>query len=343
MKDLSKIMAKKGHNVFVVFIDRASESGRDADFEASFIAELTDFGVGYGFIGSSCRKNPLKGIAGLYKFCRKFNPDVIHSHLYYGAVYSFFQFGVPHVYTHHNIKLKTKPVMYKFLDLRTSSYIGICNACTNMLRSVTRKEVVNIDNGVDAARIIPKKNYLPSKPLRVVSIGTLSIQKNHELLFRAISALVDLDFTVTVAGEGSQTARLKNLVDELGIAQKVTFIGNSSNVKQLLHDSDLFVMCSAWEGLPIVQIEATLTGLPVLVTDVGGCSEIVNSVGNGLVADVEFDDYVQKLERLIVDDSIRLKFHENALAHSGKYTVDNAVNSHLELYGKVVKKSISHV
>lgn len=342
VKDLSKSMSEKGHSLFVVLLDRASESGRDAEFEASFLAELEKSGVEYGFLGDACRRNPLKGILALSSFCRRFKPDIVHSHLYYGAVFSLFQFGVPHVYTHHNIKLKAKPLFYRFLDFRTTAYIGICRACEKLLKGVTSREVVHIDNGVDSGRIIVKKAYASASPLNVVSVGTLSVQKNHQLLFQAIARLAHLDFILTVAGEGSQAEKLKLLVNELGINNKVNFIGNSNNVKQLLHDSDLFIMSSAWEGLPIVQIEASLTGLPVLVTDVGGCSEIVERVGNGLIANVELEDYTAKLKQLIEDESLRLRFHTNALVNSQHYKVDNAVERHLELYNRLKRRLPSH-
>ena len=101
-------------------------------------------------------------------------------------------------------------------------------------------------------------------------------------------------------------------------------------------------MSSAWEGLPIVQIEASLTGLPVLVTDVGGCSEIVERVGNGLIANVELEDYTAKLKQLIEDESLRLRFHTNALVNSQHYKVDNAVERHLELYNRLKRRLPSH-
>lgn len=342
VKDLSKSMVKKGNDVFIVFLDSAKEAARDEHFEAAFLTELNEHGIRYGFLGQACRKNPLRGMFAFSRYCRQFKPDVIHSHLYYGSVFSFFQFSIPHVYTHHNIKLKANPFFYKFIDVRTSAYIGICLACEKLLKGITSKKVVNIDNGVDTGRVIPKKEYLSAETLQLVSIGTLSVQKNHQLLFNAVSRLKHLDFFLTVAGEGSQTDKLKAMVEELGITHKIKFIGNSNNVKQLLHDSDLFVMSSAWEGLPIVQIEATLTGLPVLVTDVGGCSEIVERVGNGLVAEAKLEDYTKKLQQLIEDASLRLRFHKNALKNSQHYSIGNSVDRHLELYNSVTNHLPSH-
>ncbi|AMD00645.1 N,N'-diacetylbacillosaminyl-diphospho-undecaprenol alpha-1,3-N-acetylgalactosaminyltransferase [Halomonas chromatireducens] len=308
----------------------------------SFLAELDQCGIDYGFLGRECRKNPFKGCLGLIRFCRRFRPDVIHSHLYYGALFSLPQLGVPHVYTHHNIKLKASAWLYRLLDVNTKAYVGICEACETLLSHVTRRQVVRIDNGVALTRIIPKREYRTSSRIKLVCVGTLGEQKNHSLLLNALSRLADLDYSLTVAGEGSKKTELQDLASSLGIEGNVNFIGNCNNVKQLLHDSDVFVMSSAWEGLPIAQIEATLTGLPVLVTDVGGCAEIVDRVGNGLVAKAELDDYTKKLKRIIVDDSLRLSFHKNALENSGHYTVDNAVERHLGLYDRLTHQLVSH-
>ncbi|MCG6656333.1 glycosyltransferase family 4 protein [Halomonas campisalis] len=335
-------MAVRGNNLFIVFLDRASESGRDAEFESSFLAELDQYRVGYGFLGRACRKNPLKGCLALARFRRRFRPDVIHSHLYYGAVFSLLQLGVPHVYTHHNIKLKTSRWLYRLLDIRTKAYVGICQACETLLSQVTRRQVIRIDNGVSLTRIIKKRDYKFGSSVKLVCVGTLGEQKNHSLLFNALARLPDLDFTLTVAGEGAKKNELLEMVLALGIDNKVSFIGNFNNVKQLLHDSDLFVMSSAWEGLPIAQIEATLTGLPVLVTNVGGCAEIVQQVGNGLVAEVELDDYAEKLKRLIVDEALRLSCHQSALENAGHYTVDNAVDGHLALYERLTHRLAAH-
>ncbi|WP_168013172.1 glycosyltransferase [Halomonas salinarum] len=338
VKDLSISMSEKGHDVFVVFLDRASETGRDLEFESLFLDELYQSGIAYDFMGKSCRNNPIKGLLGLARICRQFRPDVIHSHLYYGAIFSLFQLGVPHIYTHHNIKLKASPWFYRLLDLRTIAYIGICGACETLLRQVTHNEVVRIDNGVALTRVLPKHDYQVYSPIKLVCVGSLCAQKNHILLLNALSRIPDFEYVLTVAGEGVKLSELKDLAYTLGIEDKVKFVGSCKNVKKLLNESDVFVMSSAWEGLPIAQIEATLTGLPLLVTDVGGCSEIVDQVGNGLVAKVDVEDYTNKLEKIISDAALRLKFHKNALNNSSQYTISNAVERHIELYARVAFK-----
>lgn len=109
-------------------------------------------------------------------------------------------------------------------------------------------------------------------------------------------------------------------------------------MKELLNKADAFVMSSAWEGLPIAQIEATLTGLPVLVTNVGGCAEIVNRVQNGLVADANIDSYSEKLTYMVSDFSFRERCFEQAMANGFHYTVNNAVAKHLQLYSRLIEQ-----
>lgn len=337
VKDLSKQMVELGHDVFVVMLDRACETGRDAEFEAAFLAELADNGIQYGFLGRDCRRNALKGVVRLARFCRGFMPDIIHSHLYYGAIFSLFQFGTRHVYTHHNIKIKAPKALYHILDFRTKCYVGICKACYDLLRDVTKNPVVRIDNGVDRARVNVKNSYTAASPIKLICVGSLSEQKNHELLLNAIARNADLEISLDIVGEGVKRERLMEAANSLGLAGRVNFVGNSTEVNRLLHEADVFVMSSAWEGLPIAQIEATLTGLPVLVTNVGGCAEIVDSVGNGLVAKVDLDDYSDKLREMVSNEEFRTACHQNALLNSGHYTIDTAAIRHMAMYEKVLQ------
>lgn len=338
VKDLSRHMAKRGHRVFIVFIDRASETGRDAVFEAAYLNELRAHGIEYGFLGQACRKNPVRGVWRLRRFSRDFRPQIVHSHIYYAGACALLLPGVKRLYTHHSIKLKAPAWAYRIFDLGMGAYVGICRACHDMLASVTKRPVEQIDNGADLARLIPKTGYAPSVPLKLLFVGRLAPPKNLGLLIQAVANLHEAPIQLTVAGEGSLAGEHKALVKRLEVEDKIQFIGISNRVGELMNEADLFVMSSAWEGLPISQIEATLTGLPVLVTDVGGCREIVERVGNGLVAKVELEDYTAKLKQLIEDAELRHRCHLNALANAEHYTINSAVARHLSLYARLLSE-----
>ncbi|MCE9683138.1 glycosyltransferase [Halomonas alkalisoli] len=332
VKDLSIEMSKMGHDVFIAFIDRAEEAGRDIAFEANFLHELESANIQYDFIGKRSRKNPITGIGTLRRIAKKFSPDIVHSHLYYGSIFAWFLPKVKRIHTHHNIRLGAHKYIYKFLDMRVDAYIGICLVCTNLIKSVSRKSVFHIDNGVDASRLMKKVSYSNTTPVKLLFVGRLSEQKNLGLLIKSASNITDVDFEVVIAGEGPLMDELQRSAREAGVEEKIKFIGNSDNVKKLLHDADIFVMSSAWEGLPIAQIEATLTGLPVLVTDVGGCSEIVDHVGNGMVSEVDEKSFSFHLNKLIKDYPLRKKYHEEALRNSDKYTIKASVEKHINVY-----------
>ncbi|WP_265003191.1 glycosyltransferase [Klebsiella variicola] len=335
VKDLSIAMAEKGHDVFILFISHAKEIARDTSFEMLFLEEIRNKGIQYDFIGNSCKKNPLKGIFKLRKVVHLFKPDVIHSHLYYGAVFSLFAKAKRKVYTHHNIDLGANKNIYKLLDLGIDDYIGICRACQDMLKKIARQPVTLITNGVAENRIIKKDNYHPGSPLRILMAGRLTVQKNFKLMLDALAHNPNLNINLQIAGEGPERQLLEDYATRIGLLSKVTFLGNCDNIKEIMPTVDIFAMSSAWEGLPIALIEATLTGLPVIVTDVGGCREIVEHVGNGIVVNSQdCKEYADKLYELTSNTALLNEFHYNALHNSQEYTIQYAVEKHISLYNK---------
>lgn len=338
VRDLAICMSNQGHDVFILFIDKAEEAGRDQAFEDNFLHQLDQHDIRYAFIGQSSRRLPWRGALALLRCCRKFSPDLIHTHLYFALIFAFIVPDVSLVYTHHNIRLGVNRQLYKIFDFRVSRYIGICHACKELLNSVSRRPVVRIDNGVESSRLLPRENletHVRSPVL--VSVGRLSQQKNLSLLIDALALVGDLKFTLKIAGEGSQRVMLEEKVAFLGLSSRVEFLGNVQNVSALLNVADIFVMSSEWEGLPISQIEATLSGLPVIVTNVGGCAEIVHRAANGLVVDERTpDEMARQLGILLTDDALRSRFSKNALLYSKEYRIEVAAAKHLELYQEII-------
>jgi len=343
VRDLSIMAAREEHKITIVFLDRASVAARDIVFEREFLKSLTASGIEYEFMPNGTRKNLLKGMVSLRRILRKYKPDVLHCHLYYAAFFSFFATKVPVIYTHHNYKLNAPRLIYKILDLKISAYIGICFACTELLRSVSSKEIFHINNGVSPDRLQTSLlgNCRSPKPVRIVMVGALSVQKNYDLIINVIARLPNCDVELVVAGEGPEKERLIKKVRELGLSESIDFLGNVQDVPRLLASADIFAMCSAWEGLPIALLEATLLGLPVLVTNVGGCAEVVHSVSNGIVVDdVSPDAYADALVRLVDDEGLRAFFSRNAKLYGGRYGLKSSYVKHFQLYEALVLRNL---
>lgn len=117
-------------------------------------------------------------------------------------------------------------------------------------------------------------------PFRWVAVGSLTTQKDYPTMLRAFArahaakAARD-DFTLDIFGSGELRKPLEGLVLQLGLSERVRFLGLSTNVVERLAEYDGMVLSSAWEGLPNVVLEAGSMGLPVVATDVGGVSEAI--------------------------------------------------------------------
>lgn len=339
VRDLSISTRLRGHDVHIVFLQSAAESNRDLIFERDFLNSLSESSISCSFIGLEARRKPWLGIFRLRKIVENIRPDVIHCHLYYAVLFTLLIFKIPIVYTHHNIKLGFPKFFYQLLDLKVGVYIGICGACQRILMGGRRK-VVLIYNAVSRNRIPTKRNSEHGRYAGVtcVYVGSLSKQKNLSLMLQAFSSFRHQDARLLIVGEGPDKEKLGRLASSLEIAEQVKFLGNVSNVGQILLESDIFLMSSAWEGLPIALIEAALAGLPVLVTNVGGCSEVVHRCANGFVVDsLEAEDYSFALEKLLADGELRSFFSRNALKFSREFEIENAADKHLELYKEIIK------
>lgn len=336
VKDLSIAKANLGHSVHILFLSNASEIGRDKLYEENFLSELDAADVTYSFIGNSARRNPLMGIIKLREHIKDFSPDVLHCHLYYALLFSFFNKKIKVVYTHHNINLKLPSIFYKLFDFRVSAYVGICQACTDLISRVSNNPVYTINNAVAEERIIPKKEYMYTETPKILMVGHLSKQKNYELLFEIIKLMKDKNFVVSIAGEGPEFERFKSVIEERELGSKVKLLGNVSDVPSLMNQADIFAMTSSWEGLPIALIEATLTGLPTIVTNVGGCAEVSHQCLNGFVIEnLSPKDYAEKLSILLGSFELRQELSKNALLYSDNYKLHNCVDKHISLYSEI--------
>lgn len=147
------------------------------------------------------------------------------------------------------------------------------------------------------------EQLLPSNSL--LAVGRLEPQKGFDLLLKAFAKLPQstADWTLSILGEGSLRKQLVELRDELGLAEKVFFLGRKPNVYEYFSQADLFVLSSRYEGFPNVLCEAMASGLPVVATDCPcGPSEIItNQVDGILVPTEDVEALSDSLETLMTD------------------------------------------
>jgi glycosyltransferase involved in cell wall biosynthesis len=128
--------------------------------------------------------------------------------------------------------------------------------------------------------------------LKVFTVGRLAARECYKGVDTLIKALPearagDLDVTLTVAGEGDDMARLKQICADLKMNDYVTFLGSVSNerLRQLYRDCDVFAMPSKGEGFGIVFLEAMCYGKPCIGGNHGGTPEVIDQASNGYLVD----------------------------------------------------------
>ena len=168
-------------------------------------------------------------------------------------------------------------------------------------------------------------------------VGRLEEVKDLDTLLKAVARLdqsMRRRTRVFLVGNGSERATLESLCQSLSLATTVTFLGERSDVQELLNVADAFVMTSRTEGLPMALIEAMAAGLPCVATAVGGIPAVLSGDA-GLVVPAHAPDAVaQALTRLASDEPLRRRLAERALRNvQARYGLEPVVTAYLELLG----------
>lgn len=168
--------------------------------------------------------------------------------------------------------------------------------------------LTRIHNGVP--EVSADQHSIPQKAggLRIICVARLDAPKDHALLLAALVMVKHLPWVLELIGDGPLTQAVKQKTRDLGLADRVEFSGLCSDVPLRLARSDVFVLASGWEGLPLSILEAMRAGLPVVASDVGGVSEsVTDDVTGFLVHKGDKTALANRLMRLLNDAALRRK------------------------------------
>lgn len=178
---------------------------------------------------------------------------------------------------------------FALANLRADAIVGVSADATMLCRRqdrLSRRKMRTIWNGIDTTRF----EYAGPRPEPVaVAVGRLSPEKDFANLLRATALAVrDVpDLRVRIVGDGKERAALEELSSSLGLAERVEFLGERSDVHALLRDVGFYVSSSRTEGISLTLLEAMAAGLPVLATRVGGNAEVVEDGVTGRLVPAE--------------------------------------------------------
>jgi glycosyltransferase involved in cell wall biosynthesis len=211
-----------------------------------------------------------------------------------------------------------------------------------------------IYSGVDVAKFVSPQPAASSAILRstlgisdkdlvLINIGRFSSSKNQKDTIIAFHKLCDLNPQISLrlilVGEGPEKSHCESLVENLGLGNKVNFVGFQKNIEKYLAISDMNVITSLREGLPRVVVEASLVGIPTVGYQVEGILEIVSDQESGLVVPQgDLEALVIGMNELVINEVKRKEFgilaREIALSNWSHESMNNRIRT---LYRKVLK------
>lgn len=138
-----------------------------------------------------------------------------------------------------------------------------------------------------------------------------------------------------MVGEGPEKENAEYLCDDLGITDKVLFLGNSSEIDKILCFSDLFLLPSKTESFGLAALEAMANGVPVISSNSGGIPEVNKHGISGYLSDVgNIGEMAENALKILSNDAIHQQFKENARLEAIKFDIKNIVPIYESIYQK---------
>jgi glycosyltransferase involved in cell wall biosynthesis len=246
-----------------------------------------------------------RGLARLVRIVRAWKPDVVHSHMVHANLMGrVLRLLVPVpvlVSTIHNVYEGGPLLMagYRLSNGLVDHMTIISQAAADRFigeRIVPGRLLTVIANGVDTDRmrnVPPEARGALRRAIGVsdeefvwLAVGRFEVAKDYPNMLRAFKEVRSRDprAVLVIVGQGSLQGQAEALADELGLRDAVRFLGARDDVPAVMSAGDGYVMSSAWEGMPMVLLEAAAAGLPIVATAVGGNGEVVRDGESGFLA-----------------------------------------------------------
>jgi len=230
----------------------------------------------------------------------------------------------------------TRKYLYKFSDVLT--------VLTDFDKKFYKKRGVQVEVMPNPSTFNIYKEQIRDRKKIVLAIGNLNryYHKGFDNLVTLIAPIFQKhpDWILKIVGGGQEGLKfLKTLVDNNGLSQQVVFEGYSNKVQELMRESEIFIMPSRFEGLPMVLIEAMSQGMACISYDcITGPSDIITHNVNGiLVEDQNAMDMAEQLDILISTPELRTKLADNGIQSLDKFKIDVIYKKYVDIFHDILK------
>lgn len=295
---------------------------------------------------------------------KRLHVEVVHAHQYTPFFYSALARGLTGnafrlILTEHGrhypdvVSPLRRAVNRLVLARQATEINAVCHFSAESLGRVDGfpgRRIAVIENGIQVERYGRPADIaslraglgLDSSRRYLTCVARLHPIKDHAMLLRAFARIATShgDVDLLLAGDGPLRGELEAEANGLGIGSRVKFLGVRRDIPELLAASDVFVLTSVCEAASLTLLEALASGLPVVVTDVGGNPEIVRQGVEGLLVPRGDDSAVAgALGRLLDDPQAAADMGAAGRARAlDRYRLETTIDSYHDLYRRLAPR-----
>ncbi|QQZ07862.1 glycosyltransferase family 4 protein [Heyndrickxia vini] len=296
----------------------------------------------------------MKALIELRRALKAMKPDLLALHSSKAGLIgrvAGWSLGIPTVLTAHGwaftegVSRKKRwiySILEKFAGFISTGIVSVSHYDRQLAinnKVIAEKKIRVIQNGVpDIER---RKLAAPHiNPVNMIMVARFAEPKDYQTLVEVLSKLKTKEWKIHFVGEGPLKRDIELEVDKRGLSERVTFLGKRDDVPEILANSQIFILLSKWEGLPLSIIEAMRSGLPVIASNVGGVSELVQNGKSGfLIEKGDKEGLLEKITQLIDQPMLRKQFGQSGrMIYIENFTIERMVDDTLTFYQQVVSK-----
>ena len=294
-------------------------------------------------------KHP-KYLFQLLKIIKENRIDIVHSHNSGSRIWSILckiiKPKLKLVYTIHssvivkNWDIKNLFLNRTFMDMNIAISEAVLNDCVQ-----NNLKAVKIYNGIDTEKW--KQRLDNDGTFTIINVGRITHQvKGQDILIKALKECKDkgmkfiCNFVGGVYGYDTNSFEyLKKLIEDLNLSEDINFLGNREDVPKLLARSDLFILPSRFEGLPISLLEAMAARLPVIASNISGSNELIEHGKNGLLFESENSlDLAEKISWLYYHKEEMERMTQGAYEYVKEFDISIMCKKYRDLYKSLLNK-----
>jgi N-acetyl-alpha-D-glucosaminyl L-malate synthase BshA len=354
--ELGMALAAKGHDVHFITYKRPVRLdliSRNIHFHEVFVEEYPLFHFQPYELALSTK---IVEVTAMYKL------EILHVH--YAIPHAYAAYMAKQMLLEKNIEIKVVTTLHGTDITLVGSHPTYKNAVefsinnSDMVTTVSEslrndtlrlfdisKEIKVIHNFIDLNKY-PKvkssdstRHTIASKEERIVThISNLRpVKRAWDVIDVFNKIQKEIPAKLIMVGEGPDKEKIEYQAQNLGIFEKIHFLGNTQEVNKLLCYSDLFLLPSETESFGLAALEAMAARTPVISSNTGGLPEVNIQGETGFLSNVgDTEDMAQKGIFILGDDERLAQFKNNALAQAQRFSLPNILPSYKELYREVI-------